>query len=94
LLRSPGDLDTPMLAAEAEAFGLSAEEGRELRAADSQIDRLELKGEIPGLYNRPAGCEFHPRCPFSDPQCSTEFPQLTELGDEHSYRCHHPRHLA
>jgi len=61
---------------------------------DAQIDRLELQGEIPSLYNRPAGCEFHPRCPFSDPQCGAEFPQLTELGDEHSYRCHHPRHLV
>jgi len=61
---------------------------------DAQIERLELQGEIPSLYNRPTGCEFHPRCPFSDPLCSTDFPQLCELGDEHSYRCHHPRHLV
>lgn len=61
---------------------------------DAVIDRLELQGEVPSLFDRPAGCEFHPRCPFSDAQCSTEFPALSELGDEHSYRCHHPRHLA
>jgi len=59
---------------------------------DAVIDRLELRGEIPSLYDRPAGCEFHPRCPFADSRCSTEFPGITELSDEHSYRCHHPRH--
>ena len=61
---------------------------------DAVIDRLELRGEIPSLYDRPAGCEFHPRCPFADARCGTEFPGITELGDEHSYRCHDPRHLA
>jgi oligopeptide/dipeptide ABC transporter ATP-binding protein len=61
---------------------------------DAVIDRLELRGEIPSLYDRPAGCEFHPRCPFADARCGAEFPGITELSDEHSYRCHHPRHLA
>lgn len=61
---------------------------------DARIDRLELQGEVPSLLNRPTGCEFHPRCPFADDQCQASFPDLTELSDAHSYRCHHPRHLV
>lgn len=60
---------------------------------DAQIDRLELEGEVPSLFNRPAGCEFHPRCPFSDQQCETIFPDITELDNANSFRCHHPRYL-
>ena len=60
---------------------------------DAQIDRLELQGEVPSLLNRPAGCEFHPRCPFADDICESTFPELTAMGDDHGYRCHHPRHL-
>jgi oligopeptide/dipeptide ABC transporter ATP-binding protein len=59
---------------------------------DAVIDRLELEGEVPGLFNRPSGCEFHPRCPFSSEICASEFPATTDLGKDHSFRCHHPRH--
>ena len=59
---------------------------------DAEIDRLELQGEVPSLFNRPRGCEFHPRCPFADGQCESALPPISELGTEHSYRCHHPRH--
>ena len=60
---------------------------------DARIDRLELQGEVPSLLNRPAGCEFHPRCPFADDICKSTFPDLSEMGADHNYRCHHPRHL-
>ncbi len=59
---------------------------------DADIDRLELQGEVPSLLNRPDGCEFHPRCPFADALCGTEFPAITELSGDHLFRCHHPRH--
>jgi len=61
---------------------------------DAEIDRLELQGEVPSLFNRPRGCEFHPRCPFADERCESAFPPISKLGAEHSYRCHHPRHLC
>ena len=61
---------------------------------DAEIDRLELHGEVPSLFNRPGGCEFHPRCPFSDEKCEAAFPDITELENAHSFRCHHPRHQA
>jgi len=60
---------------------------------DAVIDRLELQGEVPSLLNRPPGCEFHPRCPFVEDNCKSTFPEITQLSDDHSYRCHHPRHV-
>ena len=61
---------------------------------DAEIDRLELQGEVPSLFNRPPGCEFHPRCPFSTEICESAFPDLSALDSTHSFRCHHPRHLV
>lgn len=58
---------------------------------DAVADRLELQGEVPSLINRPAGCEFHPRCPFAQSECGVDFPEVSLNGDAHSYRCHHPR---
>ena len=54
-------------------------------------DRIELKGEVPSLMNRPLGCEFHTRCPFAAAHCDTVFPPLVEFGDAHSLTCHYPR---
>ena len=61
---------------------------------DAEIDRLELQGEVPSLFNRPPGCEFHPRCPFATSICESTFPEISELNSSHKYRCHHPRHQA
>lgn len=43
---APGAVDTPMLAAEAEAFGLSADEGRKLWAADAPTRSLANANDI------------------------------------------------
>jgi peptide/nickel transport system ATP-binding protein len=46
---------------------------------------------IPGspvdLVNPPAGCRFHPRCPYAFDKCKKEAPPLTELNDEHWGAC-------
>ena len=57
-------------------------------------DRIELKGEVPSLMNRPLGCEFHTRCPFAAAHCDTQFPPLQNFGDAHSLTCHYPREEA
>jgi len=54
-------------------------------------DRIELKGEVPSLMNRPIGCEFHTRCPFVDKHCDTDFPPAQNVGEAHSLTCHYPR---
>ena len=42
-----------------------------------------IEGQPPDLGNPPAGCPFHPRCPFAKEQCRQEEPPLE------SYRGHH-----
>ena len=54
-------------------------------------DRIELKGEVPSLMNRPIGCEFHTRCPFIGKHCDTDFPPLQNVGEAHTLTCHYPR---
>ncbi len=48
-----------------------------------------LEGEIPSPVNPPAGCSFHPRCPYADEQCRTQAPQLQEYESGHLTACHH-----
>jgi peptide/nickel transport system ATP-binding protein len=51
--------------------------------------RVPLKG-IPGsppdLAALPAGCRFHPRCPYAEDRCAEVEPDLYEL-DESLVRC-------
>ncbi|WP_439271377.1 ABC transporter ATP-binding protein [Pseudochrobactrum sp. HB0163] len=47
-----------------------------------------IKGEIPSPINPPAGCHFHPRCPFAFDRCRTERPALKQIGPQHSSACH------
>ena len=44
-------------------------------------------GQPPSLISPPAGCRFHPRCPFVMPECRSEAPPAFELGDGHWSRC-------
>jgi oligopeptide/dipeptide ABC transporter ATP-binding protein len=39
-------------------------------------EEIILPGEVPSPVNPPAGCRFHPRCPFAMPRCAQEPPQL------------------
>ena len=60
---------------------------------DARIDRIELQGEVPSLLSRPTGCEFHPRCPFSQEDCSTLAPSSKKFSADHDYSCHFPRNI-
>ncbi len=50
--------------------------------------RLILHGEIPSAVNPPAGCHFHPRCPYAREICKTVYPELTEQAPGHLAACH------
>ncbi len=58
---------------------------------DAVLERIELKGEIPSLRDRPAGCEFHTRCPFVGDACRQTFPPLHTVSAAHALTCHFPR---
>src|SRR3954451_13913639 len=45
-----------------------------------------IPGSPPDLARPPAGCRFHPRCPYVLPECRTVEPELYEVGQAHS-RC-------
>jgi peptide/nickel transport system ATP-binding protein len=38
-----------------------------------------IEGIAPDLLHPPAGCRFHPRCPFRIDKCLTDEPQLEEI---------------
>jgi len=48
-----------------------------------------IPGVVPGLWDRPRGCLFHPRCRFATDLCRRQPPQpaAPELGRA---RCHYP----
>ena len=48
-----------------------------------------IPGVVPGLYDRPTGCLFHPRCRYAEARCALEAPALAPLGDS-LVRCHFP----
>ena len=52
------------------------------------------EGEIPNPINPPAGCRFHPRCPFAEEICSREEPLLRELKPDHRVACHFAEKFA
>jgi peptide/nickel transport system ATP-binding protein len=45
-------------------------------------------GEIPSALNPPAGCRFHPRCPYVFDRCSIEVPELLQHEKGHFVSCH------
>jgi len=57
---------------------------------DARHSRIELRGEIPSLMNRPSGCEFHNRCIYAQETCTHVAPALSEAGPGHAYTCHFP----
>ncbi len=46
---------------------------------------VPIPGSPPSLINRPPGCHFHPRCPYSQPEHARIDPQLKPVPDEPSH---------
>ena len=46
-----------------------------------------IPGSVPNLINLPAGCKFHPRCPYVKGMCLESVPPLVEVMPGHKVRC-------
>lgn len=47
-----------------------------------------IKGQPPSLIDVPAGCAFHPRCPYALERCMTDEPPFKEIDGTHGVACH------
>jgi oligopeptide/dipeptide ABC transporter ATP-binding protein len=56
---------------------------------DAPRSRLHaIPGQVPAATAWPAGCRFHPRCPYAWDKCVAEEPPLLEVGEPgHTARC-------
>ena len=51
-------------------------------------EKVLSTGEIPSPVNIPPGCSFHLRCPYKMEICAQVDPEMIELGNRHTVRCH------
>src|SRR5262245_2028707 len=55
---------------------------------DREAERLSaIEGIVPDAAALPAGCRFHPRCPFAIEKCFTQEPVLEEKSPGHFAAC-------
>jgi peptide/nickel transport system ATP-binding protein len=58
---------------------------------ETDVERLtQIPGQPPSLLRPPAGCRFHPRCPYVMEVCKTTVPELAPIAKdvEHLQKCH------
>lgn len=46
-----------------------------------------IEGVVPNPTKAPAGCRFHPRCPYADDTCRTRQPDLVDAGPGRRVAC-------
>jgi oligopeptide/dipeptide ABC transporter ATP-binding protein len=49
---------------------------------------VAIPGSPPTPRARPAGCAFHPRCPYASERSQTEVPELVAVSDTRLLACH------
>ena len=81
---------------------LSAPRHPYTRALLEAVPRLEggtgrlkaIEGNVPNPAELPAGCKFHPRCPFTQERCRIEEPAWEAEDKNRGVRCHFWKELA
>jgi dipeptide transport system ATP-binding protein len=51
-------------------------------------ERIRLSGELPSPFDPPAGCAFHPRCPYAEERCTREPPEMRATDGGTKAACH------
>ena len=54
----------------------------------SKRKKIILQGDLPSPSNPPSGCIFHTRCFMAQEICSTQKPELRDIGGGHLCACH------
>lgn len=57
-----------------------------LNDSNNRLDTIE--GSVPTVKNMPKGCRFHPRCPYAMEECVNVEPEIYQLDDKHTCKCH------
>jgi oligopeptide transport system ATP-binding protein len=55
--------------------------------AERARQRVMPPGDPPSPLNPPAGCAFHPRCPFAQERCGLAVPPLVPASDGRDVAC-------
>jgi oligopeptide/dipeptide ABC transporter ATP-binding protein len=50
--------------------------------------QLTVAGDPPSPIDPPAGCHFHPRCPYATELCRERYPERKEVAPGHFTSCH------
>ena len=53
----------------------------------SRTEPVAMQGDVPSPIDPPAGCSFHPRCPYKFDRCLRETPFLVEATAKHFVAC-------
>jgi len=56
--------------------------------------RIVLEGEVADPAHPPTGCYFHPRCKYAKERCSSDAPDLHDIGGNHLVACHFADQLS
>jgi len=68
--------------------GLMASNPRIRMSKDEKFEWSSITGEPPSLSRPPAGCRFHPRCPYCQDVCKREETRMREIENGHYVACH------
>lgn len=49
-----------------------------------------IPGALPAISNKPSGCQFHPRCYYTDALCQVDEPDILLAGHGGGTRCYYP----
>jgi oligopeptide transport system ATP-binding protein len=60
----------------------------------ARLARLDLSGETPSAVDRPAGCEFHLRCPAVQQHCRSASPEPEQFDKSRQVACFRWRELG
>ena len=59
------------------------------RLGNLSQELVAIEGNVPGLFDMPSGCRFHPRCTsFMAGTCNVRAPNLARVSESHTVECH------